>query len=226
MSTNSILLQPITAIILESRRRVFGIANATPLRTYWQIGKLIIEDEQHGEPTATCGNATLKTLATQLTLEFGRGFDERNLNNMRAFYKTFPIWNALRTELGWTHCRLQCRLDTEAKRNYYLQESMAGNWNSRTLQRHINSLAFERVLVHKTETTEPNTIQHLLKDPCISGFLGLPHDTKNSERSIENRHYRSPAAVLAGSWKKLCVCGAAAACRNRHLLFLYIPCVL
>jgi predicted nuclease of restriction endonuclease-like (RecB) superfamily len=182
---NSQLFQSIREIINESRQRVYRMANSALLQTYWQIGQLIVEDEQKGNVKATYGEATLKSLATQLTLEFGKGFDERNLNNMRAFFKAFPIWNALRTELSWTHYRLICRLDTETKRNYYIEESVANNWNSRTLQRQINSLAFERVLEHKTEITEPNTIQSLIKDPYIFEFLGLPQDTKNTEHSIE-----------------------------------------
>ncbi len=161
------------------------MANVALLQTYWQIGKLIIEDEQQGKAKANYGEATLKTLATQLTLEFGKGFDYTNLTNMRKFYMAFPILDALRQELSWTHYRLLCRLDTEPKRNNYLQESIASNWNSRTLQRQINSLAFERVLEHKTEITEPNTIQNLIKDPYIFEFLGLATDTKNSEKNIE-----------------------------------------
>jgi len=182
---DTILFQSIREIINESRQRVYRMANSALLQTYWQIGQLIVEDEQQGKAKAIYGVATLKTLATQLTLEFGKGFDERNLNNMRAFFNAFPIWNALRTELSWTHYRLLCRLDTEPKRNYYLQESIDSNWNSRTLQRQINSLAFERVLEHKTEIDEPNTIQNLIKDPYIFEFLGLPSDTRNSERTIE-----------------------------------------
>jgi hypothetical protein len=90
-------------IVLAARRQVFRIANVALLETYWQIGKIIVEDEQKGESKARYGKAVLKNLAQQLTLEFGKGFDERNLNNMRAFYLAFPIWNALRTELSWTH---------------------------------------------------------------------------------------------------------------------------
>ena len=135
---------------------------------------------------ADYGKSVLKNLANQLTLEFGKGFDERNLNNMRAFYKAFPIWNALRTELSWTHYRLLSRLNSEEKSQYYLNESIQNNWNSRTLQRQINSLAFERVLEHKTKETHPETIQNLIKDPYIFEFLGLPSDIKNSERNIEN----------------------------------------
>ena len=182
---DTVLFQSIRGIINESRQRVYRMANSTLLQTYWQIGQLIVEDEQQGKAKAIYGVATLKTLATQLTLEFGKGFDDSNLRNMRSFYKAFPIRDALRHELSWSHYRLLCRLDTEQKRNYYLQESITANWNSRNLQRQINSLAFERVVNHNAEIAEPNTIQNLLKDPYIFEFLGLPANTKNSERTIE-----------------------------------------
>ena len=108
---NNIIFHSIKEIIIVSRQSVYRMANSALLETYWQIGKIIVEDEQQGNAKATYGKATLKTLANQLTLEFGKGFDERNLNNMRAFFKSFPIWNALRTELSWTHYRLLSRLD-------------------------------------------------------------------------------------------------------------------
>jgi len=181
------LFYSIKEIILQSRQKVYRMVNATLLGTYWSIGKIIIENEQNGNDKATYGKATLKTLAFQLSAEFGKGFDERNLNNMRAFYKAFPIWNALRTELSWTHYRLLSRLDTETKRNYYLNESIQANWNSRQLQRQINSLAFERVLEHKiaNDNQEPLSINNLVKDPYIFEFLGLSPEIKNSEFDIE-----------------------------------------
>lgn len=181
----TLLLQSIKDVILESRKQVYRMANSALLQTYWQIGKLIIEDEQDGNEKATYGKATLKNLAVQLTFEFGKGFDDSNLRNMRSFFVAFPICDALRHELSWTHYRLLSRLDTESKRNYYLQESIASNWNSRTLQRQINSLTFERVLEHKIEPAEDNTIQNLIKDPYIFEFLGLPQNVKNTERKIE-----------------------------------------
>ncbi|WP_343696755.1 PDDEXK nuclease domain-containing protein [Flavobacterium sp.] len=187
MITNqSPLFSEIRDIILQSRQHVFRMANSALLETYWGIGKVIIENEQKGKDRADYGKSTLKNLANQLTLEFGKGFDERNLNNMRAFYKSFPIWNALRTELSWTHYRLLSRLNSEEKINYYLNESVQNNWNSRTLQRQINSLAFERVLEHSSVKEKPETIQNLIKDPYIFEFLGLSSETKNSERSIES----------------------------------------
>jgi predicted nuclease of restriction endonuclease-like (RecB) superfamily len=181
----TILFSEIKEIILQSRQRVFRIANSVLLETYWQIGILIIEDEQQGSKRAEYGKAVLKTLAKQLTFEFGKGFDESNLRNMRAFYRAFPIRDALRHELSWTHYRLLSRIEFQEKRNYYLNESVDNNWNIRSLQRQINSMAFERVLEHKKETPEKPTIQNLIKDPYIFEFLGLPSDIKNTERNIE-----------------------------------------
>ncbi|OHT47209.1 PDDEXK nuclease domain-containing protein [Flavobacterium tructae] len=179
------LFSEVKEIILQSRKRVFRMANSVLLETYWEIGRVIVEDEQRGKDRADYGKATLKNLANQLTLEFGKGFDDSNLRNMRAFYKVFPIRDALRHELSWTHYRLLSRLVSEEKIKYYLNESIQNNWNSRTLQRQINSLAFERVVEHKSIKAESDTIQNLIKDPYIFEFLGLSAEAKNSERSLE-----------------------------------------
>lgn len=182
---NTPLFNSVKEIIIEARQRVYRMVNSNLLETYWQIGRQIVEDEQEGKPRADYGKNVLKNLAQQLTVEFGKGFDESNLRNMRQFYKAFPNCDTLRHELSWSHYRILSRLDSERKIQYYLHESIAGNWNSRTLQRQINSLAFERVLSHKSETITPHTPQNILKDPYIFEFLGLTPDTKNSEHSIE-----------------------------------------
>ena len=137
-----------------------------------------------GNDKAEYGKAILKNLATQLTLEFGKGFDDSNLRNMRAFYKAFPIRDTLRHELTWSHYRQLSRLDSERKKEYYMQEAISANWNSRELQRQINSLAFERVVHHLPNNSKPS-IQNLIKDPYIFEFLGLPTETNNTEFAIE-----------------------------------------
>jgi predicted nuclease of restriction endonuclease-like (RecB) superfamily len=177
------LFQSVREIITQSREKVFRIANSTLLLTYWQIGKLIVEDEQKGKERAEYGKYTLKNLSKKLTLEFGKGFDESNLRNMRTFYHSFPICDALRHELSWTHYRLLIRLNNSDKMNYYLNESVQNNWNYRDLKRQINSLAYERVLEHKKSSAE--NIHSILKDPYIFEFLGLKPDEKISEKDIE-----------------------------------------
>ena len=124
------LFQSIKSLVLESRARVYRMANGTLLETYWQIGKLIVEDEQEGASKAAYGKALLKNLASHLTFEFGKGFDESNLRNMRAFYQAFPICDALRPELSWTHYRQLSRLESEEKRTYYANESIHASHRS------------------------------------------------------------------------------------------------
>lgn len=81
------------------------------VQTCWERGRHIVEFEQAGQARAVYGQRLLPTLAQNLTAQFGKGFVERNLRHMRAFYGAFPIRNALRTELSWTHYRLLACLD-------------------------------------------------------------------------------------------------------------------
>lgn len=179
------LIDLIKELVLKARQRVFRMANSVLLETYWQIGALIVEEEQKGKAKAKYGQATLKNLSKALTLEFGKGYDESNLRNMRSFYLAFPIYDALRHELSWTHYRLLSRLDTTEKRNFYLQESIEGIWNSRELQRQISTLAFERIVSKLPEKDSKPSIENLIKDPYIFEFLGLSSIEKNTEKNIE-----------------------------------------
>ncbi|MDR6516282.1 PDDEXK nuclease domain-containing protein [Chryseobacterium camelliae] len=181
--SESSLFHSIKDIIQQSREKVFRIANSTLLLTYWQIGKLIVEDEQKGKERAEYGSYILKNLSRQLTTEFGKGFDYTNLSNMRKFYQAFPIVDTLSQQLSWSHYRLLASQNDKTKRNYYLTEAIANNWNVRDLKRQINSLAYERVLEHRKTSEE--TIQNILKDPYIFEFLGLKPDEKISEKDLE-----------------------------------------
>ena len=109
------LLESVKYIIYQAREKVFRVANSTLLLTYWQIGQLIVEDEQSGKDRAEYGKFTLKNLSKKLSLEFGKGFDESNLRNMRSFYQAFPICDALRHELTWTHYRMLLKSDSTEK---------------------------------------------------------------------------------------------------------------
>ena len=181
--SNDFLFQSVKQIITNAREKVFRAANSSLLLSYWQIGKIIVEDEQKGQERAAYGKYTIKNLSQKLTLEFGKGFDYTNLSNMRKFYMAFPIVDALRQQLSWTHYRILLNVDSSQKIKYYVEESIQNNWSSRDLKRQINSLAFERVLEHKKSPTE--NIQSVLKDPYIFEFLGLDSDEKNSEKDIE-----------------------------------------
>ncbi len=111
-----------------------------------EIARLIIEHEQQGERRAVYGTQWLETGSSCLTAEFGKGFSVRNLRKMRAFYQAFPIRNALRTELSWTHYRVLLRVNKPEAREWYMHEAALQNWSSRALERQIGTLYYERLL--------------------------------------------------------------------------------
>lgn len=181
---NSQLLNDVRQIIQQVRMQVQYAVNSAMVKTYWQIGHLIVEHEQAGEERASYGTQQLEVLALHLTAEFGRGFDARNLRNMRAFYLTFPIWNAVRTELSWTHYRTLIRIENNEARQWYLEEAIEQNWSARALERQINVLYYERLLSSKSkaivqkeaqEKTAPLQInpKDYLRDPYVLDFLNL-----------------------------------------------------
>lgn len=183
LEKSNFLFKQITEVVTQARQKAYQSSNAILLQMYWQIGQLIVEDEQQGHSKAAYGKKVLKNLAKQLTLEFGKGFEERNLNNMRAFYGAFPIWNALRTELSWTHYRIISRLETQELRNQYIHYALEGGWDTRTLQRNIASQYLGRII--DIEKTTPAKPQQLIKDPYIFEFLGLSSIPLISENKIE-----------------------------------------
>ena len=182
---NQQLLANVRELLNQSRMQVFTAVNTAIVQTYWQIGHLIVEDEQQGEARAGYGKHVLKQLSESLTREFGKGFDIRNLRNMRQFYLTFPNRNAVRTELSWTHYRTLVRIDNTPARDWYMNEAIEQGWSARALDRQIGALYYERLLSSKekqpvideaSEKTTPlaQSPKDYLRDPTIFDFLGLP----------------------------------------------------
>lgn len=143
------LLGGLREFIAESRRQVLRAVDVVQVRTCWGVGRHIVEFEQGGAARAEYGAKLLPRLAEKLTEEFGGGFDERNLRHMRAFFTAFPIWDAVRSELSWTHYRTLLRVEDAAAREWYLNETVAQNWSSRALERQVGRLYYERLLSSK-----------------------------------------------------------------------------
>ena len=186
------LVEEIRQLVGAARREVVQAVNSTMVQTYWHIGRLIVEDEQQGEVRAVYGKQQLQRLSEELTQEFGRGFDVRNLRNMRAVYQAFPNRNALRTELSWTHYRVLLRVESEVARRWYQQEAIEQGWSARALERQIGKLYYERLLSSRdraavqdeaqalTQPLAEQDTRHYLRDPYVLDFLNLP-----SERYLE-----------------------------------------
>jgi len=182
------LITDIAQIIERARGQVRQSINTAMVDSYWQIGRLIVEHEQNGEARAEYGKQQLQFLSTQLTEQFGKGFDVTNLRNMRRFYLAFPIRDALRLELGWTHYRSLIRIENPAARKWYQQEAISQSWSARALERQIGVLYYERLLASKDKTAvEQEASQHTaplaetakdyLRDPYILDFLNLQDQT-------------------------------------------------
>lgn len=182
------LVEPIAQIIEQARAQVRQAVNSAMVHSYWHIGQMIVEHEQQGASRAQYGKQQLEHLSAQLTERLGKGFDVRNLRNMRAFYQAFPIRDALRTELSWTHYRSLMRIDNPSARDWYLQESISHNWSARALDRQISKLYYERLLASQDKAlveseaeqhTQPlaESLRDYLRDPYILDFLNLQDKT-------------------------------------------------
>jgi predicted nuclease of restriction endonuclease-like (RecB) superfamily len=189
------LLGSLRAVIVQSRQQVLRAVDVIQVQTYWQVGRHIVEFEQGGADRAQYGVKLIGVLAKELTNDFGKGFDERNLRHMRLFYQQFPIWNAVRTELSWTHYRLLLRISEEKARIWYVKEAISQNWSSRALERQIGSMYYERLLLSQDKkavsaeaeenTRAENTPRAFVRDPVMLEFLGLPGTGKLLESNLE-----------------------------------------
>lgn len=191
---NSKFYAELREIIIQSRNQVYRQVNTTMVKTYWEIGRMIVEEEQQGKERAEYGKSLLIELSKQLTFDFGKGFDERNLRNMRLFYQTYPNWNAVRTELTWTHQRSLISIDSKEAREFYTKECIENNWSTRQLERQINSFYYERILSSQNKEivkkeSEKNEIdfqpKDVIKNPYVLEFLDI---NKNNylEKDLEN----------------------------------------
>jgi predicted nuclease of restriction endonuclease-like (RecB) superfamily len=190
------LLGQLRALIQDARTRVLRSADTIQVQTCWQVGRHIVEFEQGGAERATYGARLIPRLAQTLTAEFGKGFDGSNLRQMRLFYKAFPIRDALRHELSWTHYRLLLRVDSPAARQWYANEATSQNWGTRALERQISTLYYERLLASQDKPVVeaeakaniaalPATPREFVRDPVLLEFLGMPGTARLLEGRLE-----------------------------------------
>ena len=179
-----ILVQKIEILIEESRKRVVTQVDSVMVRTYYEIGRAIVENQQHGEVRAGYGKGVLKQLSQRLNAKFGKGFSVDNLENMRKFYLTYRdtksetvsrISQKTKSEtvsrisdgqirsayadftLSWSHYLFLMRIENIDERHFYEMESGKNNWNLRELKRQFNSALYERLAL----STEKDKVMEL-----------------------------------------------------------------
>ena len=186
-------------IVDQGRAYAYAGLNKVMITTYWQLGKHIVEEEQNGQQRAEYGKQLIKHLATELVKDYGSSYNERNLNYFRLFYLQFNDLEILNTRvqnLTWSHIRRLLRVENKAAQLWYLSEASSQNWAVRTLDRNINTLYYERLImsqhndiveeemIHKTAEFQQDKLE-FIKNPIVAEFLGLSQNTDFMETDLE-----------------------------------------
>ncbi len=194
---NNTFFDSIKTTIEEARNKAKQSINHIMTEAYWNIGRLIVEEEQRGSEKATYGEGLIKELSQRLSDEYGKGFSKRNLHNMVKFYQTFPIVQTVSAQLSWSHYLLIFKIEDEKAREWYIKECEASNWSVRALERQINSHYFERILLSQDKKSVSNEAKEktkeliygakeFVKDPYVLEFLNLSQNERLYESDLEN----------------------------------------
>jgi len=203
----------IAELLINARNKVVQYVNTTMVYTYFEIGRIIVEEEQKGKERAEYGKKILKELSLRLIKDFGKGFSETNLKQMRQFYLTYSKSQTLSDQfeksetmsrksrnidfkLSWSHYLFLMKIDNQDERKFYEIEAKNNGWSLRELRRQFNTALFERLVLSRDKksvkelsgkgqiVTKPiDTV----KDPYILEFLGLPEESKYSETELEQK---------------------------------------
>ena len=129
------LLENIKEIILNARKSVAINVNHELIVAYWNIGKLVVENEKSNKVDITSSRQIIIELSKQLSTEIGKGFSRSNLFNMRKFFLIYPNIQTLSGQLTWSHICELLIIDDSAKRGFYENETIGSSWSVRELKR-------------------------------------------------------------------------------------------
>jgi predicted nuclease of restriction endonuclease-like (RecB) superfamily len=208
-SLNTKFYSRIIDLLQTARENVVHAVNQTMVLTYFEIGRLIVEEEQNGSMRAEYGKQILKELSKVLTNEFGRGFSVTNLKQMRQFYLIYAIGQTPSDQLeekpqtssaiwslSWSHYLILMRISNVEERKFYEIETHKNNWSIRELQRQFDSDLYTRLALSRDkekvkELSEKGLVvekaKDAIKDPYILEFLGLRELSSYSETELEEQ---------------------------------------
>ena len=210
---NRDFLQGVSDVLSKARKNAKTAVNLSMVYAYFEIGRMIVEEEQHGANRAAYGTQLLKELSAYLTEIYGRGFSLTNLKQMRQFYLTYAndqigqtlsdqfenlpaISTGRKFYLSWSHYLKIMRIDNIEERHFYEIESVKNDWSLSELKRQCNSSLYERLALSTDKdkvyrlALEGQTIESpkdVVKDPYVLEFLGLPELPCYSETELESR---------------------------------------
>ncbi len=194
-----LFVNDVKGIISVGMARAYNATNREMIDTYWQIGRRIVEEEQHGQKRAEYGAKLMDSLSFDLTSEFGSGYSKRNLQYFRKFYQLFPDIEILHTRmhnLSWSHFKCLIHVPHEDARLWYMNEASHEGWGVKTLVRNIATQYYHRLLaspkkdIVRAEMKEktaafPVRQFELIKSPLVAEFLGFKTSDSYAEKDLE-----------------------------------------
>jgi predicted nuclease of restriction endonuclease-like (RecB) superfamily len=120
------LFDNIRVLLTEARKSVVRNINQTMVYTYFEIGRMIVEDEQKGERRAEYGKKVLIDLSERLTKEFGRGFSVENLDRMRHFYQSYSISSTVLTKFQQSEKQEIEIYETVSRKSLPIPQTLSG----------------------------------------------------------------------------------------------------
>jgi len=194
LKVQSSFVADVKNIIEQGKLRAYQSVSDVMIETYWNIGRRIVEEEQHGKKRAEYGSQLIDFLSVQLAADYGDSYSPRYLRSFRKFYVVFPdieIWKSRFPNLMWTHIYRALRVNDETAIRWYLSEASSQMWTVKTLDRNISTQYFERHL--SLPETNENAIllkdpkaTTIIKNPVMAEFLGFKRDARYSETDLES----------------------------------------
>ncbi len=181
------LFSEIKQIIEESRNHIAKTVNTTITATYWKVGKIIKTDILKNK-RAEYGKQIIENLSKQLNKEYGSGWSKQHLQHCLRFAETFSdfeIVSTLWSELSWSHFKILMYQETQLKIDFYTQMCRVEKWSTRTLQKKIDSMLFERTAISKKpeelaklelqqlKQEDKLSVDLVFKDHYVLDFLNL-----------------------------------------------------
>ena len=194
-SQSEVFISEVRKIIEDARNNAVRSVDYCRVQMYWNIGRRIFEEEQLGNERAEYGAYLIKNLAKDLEPEYGTGFSVRQLERARQFYRLYPITSAVRTQLNWSQYKQLISISDPDKREYYELEAVNNCWTGREMERQINSMLYERLLLSNDKESVlavarkqriPQSPREIIKDPMVLEFLGLEKKERYYEEDLES----------------------------------------
>ena len=193
------MVDEITKLVNDTKNKLAKEVNNSIIYVYWNIGRIIVSNENEFNNRLEYGKEVLKSLSKELTKYLGKGYSYTNLKYMRIFYKTYPEFEKINLELSWTHYNELIIIKDETKRKFYEKECINSHWSVRELKRQLETSLYERLLLSDGKINKEKVLElskkgqilnkpsDLIKEPYVFEFLGIKEKKPLLEKDLEHK---------------------------------------